>query len=631
MEDYPRGKIMLNPLIDSRDVRFVLFELLQAQKLTQYPRFSDFDRETFQSTIDLFERVAVEKLYPEFVESDREGCTYNPPDGSVSCPEGARRGLKAYYDGGFIGIVEESEIGGMGMPELIRCAGMEYFSAANQPLMMYPALAHGSMDLILKFGTQEQIAKYVPNMMKGIWGGTMCLTEPQAGSDVGALQAKAVRQADGTYRITGQKIFISAGENDIYKNMVHPVLARIEGDPSGTRGISIFIVPKYLVNEDGSLGALNDARCTGIEHKMGIKSCCTCTMSFGDNGNCVGYLLGQERQGMKIMFRMMNDFRMGTAIQAQAVSSAAYLHAVTYARNRVQGPHVAQMMNPDAKGVPIIEHPDVARMLIWMKSYVDAQRILIYYMFYSMDMAKLAEGDQSREAQALVELMVPVCKAGCSDRNVLITSEAMQVLGGYGFCQDYPIEQMMRNSKILAIFEGANGIQGIDLVMRKILMNPDQYNYRVWEKKVRETITSAKGIVDDMLIAQVEKGLESMNRTMEKMKAMLTGGKVVNVFAAATPFRKAMYMMTLAWIHLWSLTATVPPLKKLAGDRDRKALNEFIRSSDDAAFYHGRITASRFFLLKEFPEFFGMIDAILCDENPVLDTQVEIFHGAPEE
>ena len=620
---------MLNPLVDSRDVRFVLFELLEADKLTGYPRFSQFDRDTFESILDLFERVAVEKLYPEFAISDREGCAFNPSDASVKCPDGLKRGLKAYHDGGFIGIVEDPAIGGMGMPELIRCVGMEYFSAANQPLVMYPALAHGAMDLILKFGTDEQKKKYVPKIMAGEWGGTMCLTEPQAGSDVGALQAKAVRQADGTYRITGQKIFISAGENDVYDNMIHPVLARVEGDPSGTRGISIFIVPKYIVNDDGTTGGHNDVHCTGIEHKMGLKSSCTCTMSFGDNGNCIGYLLGQERQGMKIMFRMMNDFRMGTAVQAQGVSSAAYLHAAAYACNRVQGPHIAQMMNPDAKGVAIVEHPDVARMLLWMKSYVDAQRMLIYYMFYNMDMAKLVDGEDSREAQALVDLMVPVCKAGCSDRNVLVTGEAMQVLGGYGFCQDYPIEQMMRNSKILAIFEGANGIQGIDLVMRKILMNPDQYNYRLWEKKIRQTIASARGVVDDLLVNQVEKGLEKMNQVMEKMKTYMTGGRVPDVFASATPFRKAMYMMSLAWMHLWSLCLTVPALKKVSGGRDAVALREFIKDNDEAAFYAGRVTASRFFILKEFPEFCGMADAIMRDENPVLAAQAGIFHGAP--
>ena len=232
---------------------------------------------------------------------------------------------------------------------------------------MYPGLTHGAAELIEAFGTEEQKHMYLANMYSGKWGGTMCLNEPDAGSDVGALKTKAVRKSDGTYKISGQKIFISSGDNDYYENMIHPVLARIEGDPPGTKGISIFIVPKYRVNADGSLGEFNDVNCAGIEHKMGIKGSATCTLSFGDNNNCIGWLLGEERKGMKIMFKMMNYARMGVGIQAHSTSSAAYMNAATYSKNRVQGAHVTQMLNPEAKGVTIINHPDVKRMLMWMK------------------------------------------------------------------------------------------------------------------------------------------------------------------------------------------------------------------------------------------------------------------------
>ncbi len=622
---------MVNPLVDSRDVKFVLFELLKIDELTSYKEYSDFDKETFESVVELSEKVSVDKFYPEFDETDRIGCTFDPDTKEVLCPEGIKRALRAYYDAGFMGIIESPEIGGMGMPHIIRGAASEYGSAAHQPLLMYPALAHGAMDLILKFGTEEQKSKYVNKMLTGMWGGTMCLTEPDAGSDVGALKAKARKQDDGTYLITGQKIFISAGDNDIYENMIHPVLARIDGDPAGTKGISIFIVPKYFVNDDGSLGEKNDVNCVGIEHKMGLNSCCTCTMSFGDEGKCVGFLLGEERKGMKIMFRMMNDFRMGTAVQAQGVSSAAYMHAVTYAKNRVQGADISQMMNPDAKSVPIVQHPDVARMLLWMKSYVDAQRILIYYMFYNMDILHAGSEDEARDARGIVDLLVPICKAGCSDRNVMITAEAMQVLGGYGFCQDYPVEQMMRNSKILAIFEGANGIQGIDLVMRKILMNPDQHNYRAWRKRVDETIEKARGIVEDKYIEPVSKGMKKLDGAVELLKAQLTEGKVKMVFMNATPFRKAMYMATLAWTHLWSMTLTVPGMKDLTGERKGDDLNSFLDDNSEAAFYYGRVLSAQFFIRDEFPQFFGMIEGIMNTEKAVLKAYRAVFTGAPEE
>jgi alkylation response protein AidB-like acyl-CoA dehydrogenase len=325
-------------------------------------------------------------------------------------------------------------------------------------------------------------------MIAGEWGGTMCLTEPDAGSDVGALKTKAIRQPDGTFRIVGQKIFISAGENDIYKNIIHPVLARIEGDPPGTRGISIFMVPKYHINPDGSLGKKNDVVCTGVEHKMGIHGSPTCSLSFGDNGECVGYLMGNEREGMKIMFQMMNEARLQCANQALAVSSSAYLHAITYAKNRKQMPHVMRLQDPGAPSVAIIEHPDVKRMLLWMKTQVEAMRMVTYLTAYNIDIAHSREGEEARDAQALVDFLIPICKAGNSDLAWLVTAEAMQVYGGYGYCSDYPVEQLARDSKILSLYEGTNGIQSIDLMTRKLLMNREQYSYNVFKRRIQKAM-----------------------------------------------------------------------------------------------------------------------------------------------
>lgn len=364
------------------------------------------------------------------------------------------------------------------MPVALTFACNEYFNAGNTSLGMYCSAIAGVIHLILAYGSKEVKEVFLPKLLSGEWGGTMCLTEPGAGTDVGALKSKAVKQKDGTYLITGQKIFISNGEHDLTPNIIHPVLARIEGDPEGTKGISIFIVPKFLVKKDGSLGERNDMICSGIEHKMGIKGNATSTLNFGDNGKCVGYLLGEERQGMKVMFQLMNEARIFTGIQAQSVSSAAYMHAVTYAKNRIQSAHITQMLTDNASKVAIVEHPDVKRMLMYMKSTIEGMRMLTLYLANNLDTNLSSKSpEEAKEAKAIVEILTPIVKAGISDAAWLVTAEAMQVYGGYGYCQEYPVEQYARDSKVFSIYEGTNGIQSLDLQMRKILMNPELYNY----------------------------------------------------------------------------------------------------------------------------------------------------------
>ncbi len=619
----------LNQLVDTRDVKFVLFEMLEADKLNKYPKFADFDKDTFESTIDLAEQIAVEQLYPTNAEGDKEGgCVYDPATKQVKIPPCYKPVIKAYYEAGFYGLADDPEHGGTGMPNVMGAGTIEYVCAANYPLGMYPGLSHGAMELVATFGTDEQKHAYIPKMMTGEWGGSMCLTEPEAGSDVGNLKTKAVKQADGTYKISGQKIFISSGENDFYKNMIHPVLARIEGDPKGTKGISIFIVPKFLINKDGSLGAFNDVTCTGIEHKMGIKGSSTSSLSFGDEGKCIGFLLGQERQGMKIMFKMMNYARMGVALQGQGNASAAYMHAVTYARNRKQGAHVTQMLNPEAPLVSIVQHPDVLRMLLWMKSHLEGQRMLTYFMFYNIDLGTVLDGDAAKEAAGLVELLTPICKAGCTDRGVDICSEAVQIYGGYGYCADYPVEKYMRDSKILAIWEGTNGIQSMDLTMRKILMNPEQFNYNAWKKRVADTVAKAKGIVEDKYIDLVVRGMAKLDEVIEMMKGQMAGGKFMHLFMNATPLQQAMYMLAMAWVHLWSLTITIPKRKEIVGDAKGADLTKLLQDNAEAAYYSGKVLSSQFYIGAEFPKYFGKIEALLGGEAAVIKASSEIFSGA---
>jgi len=622
----------INPIIDTRDVRFVLFEMLETDKLKdRYPRYAEHDRDVYEEILELAERIAVEKNYPASAEADKTGCSYDPATKSVKIPQCYKEPISAFYEAGFLALGESEEIGGMGMPQNITQACNEMFMAGSMPMMMYPGLGHGSMMLIHNFGTEEQKKIYTGKMLEGKWGGTMCLTEPEAGSDVGALKTKAVKQADGSYLITGQKIFITAGDNDYYENIIHPVLARIEGDPVGTKGISIFLVPKYHVKADGSLGDKNDVVCAGIEHKMGIKGSATCTMSFGENGKCVGYLLGEERQGMKIMFQMMNEARLGVGVQALALSSSAYMHAITFARNRVQSVHVTQMMNPEAKPVPIIQHPDVKRMLLWMKSHVEGMRMLCYLMADCLTVEHVDKSETGKEARALAEFVLPICKAGNTDTSVLVTSEAVQVYGGSGYCSDYPVEQLMRDSKITAIYEGTNGIQSLDLMMRKLLMNKEQYNYSIFVKNVKGVIDKARGIVDDKYITSVERGLAKVDEIVNKKKELMAGMKIMQILMNAKPFLDMMFVMTLGWLHLWSLTVAQPKMAQLIGDKKGEELDKLLMDNQEAAYYRGRVLSSQYYIGALFPELFGKAEAILNLESAVVKANEYIFTGAPAE
>jgi hypothetical protein len=364
---------------------------------------------------------------------------------------------------------------------------------------------------------------------------------------------------------------------------------------------------------------------------MGIKASATCTLSFGDNGNCVGYLLGKERQGMKIMFQMMYEARILTGVQAQALSSAAYMHAITYAKNRQQGVHVTQMLNPDASSVAIIEHPDVKRMLLYMKGYVEGMRMLSYYLAHNVDINRHLEGEEKKESEAMYEILLPLLKAGNSDTGWLVTAEAIQVHGGYGFCQDYPVEQYARDCKILSIYEGTNAIQSMDLTMRKLLMNKEQYYFSVLKKRIGETIAKSKGVVDDKYVDLVEKGFNKVNDIVESFKTQMATGKFMHIFMNATVFQQSMYMLTLAWLHLWSLTITIPQMKKLFGDAKGDDRNKIMNDNAEAAYYNGRVLSSQFYIGAEFPKFFGKADCILGGETAVIKSNAACFTGALDE
>ena len=461
---------MAQVIADRRDVDFVLFEQLGIEALSQQEQYAEFNRKTIELIISEARNLAVKEILPTQQDGDRQGCRFE--NGQVTVPESYHRAWELFLEGEWLGMPEDPEYGGQGMPKTVALAASDYFNGANYSLMMYPGLTHGAALLVEAFGTEKIKKLFLKNMLTGKWTGTMLLTEPEAGSDVGRLETTAVKNEDGTYSISGSKIFISAGEHNLAENIIHPVLARIEGAPKGTKGISLFLVPKIWVNDDGSLGEFNDVVCTGIEEKMGIHGNATCSLTLGGKGPCRGYLLGEEDKGMRAMFLMMNEARLLVGMQGMACASASYLNAVNYARQRIQGRHLMQMMEPDAPSVPIIQHPDVRRMLITMKAYVEGMRSLLYYVGSLTDRRTVSDNeDEKVRLQGMIDLLIPICKGYVTDRAYEVCNMGMQVYGGYGYIREYPQEQLVRDCRITLIYEGTNGIQAMDLLGRKLGLN----------------------------------------------------------------------------------------------------------------------------------------------------------------
>lgn len=623
----------INPIVDSRDVRFILFEMLKADDLLSYEKYSDYDKDTFEEVLRLAETIAIEQVYPINADSDKEGCQYDPETCEVKIPDAYIPALKAFYEAGFMGLSIDEEYGGMGMPSVINYAAVDYFTAASMAFCMYPLLGVGALNMYIKFMPDvPQKKQIIEKMLAGEWGGSMCLTESDAGSDVGALKTKAVKNDDGTYSIQGQKIFISSGDNNFYKNNVHPVLARIEGDPAGTGGISIFMVPKYRINEDGSLGEKNDLICTGVEHKMGLNASATCALNFGDNNGCHGLLLGEERKGMKIMFMMMNEARLYVGNQGMSVSSAAYMHAATYAKNRIQGRDVMDLMDHDAPAVPIIRHPDIKRLLLSMKARVEAMRSLSYYCGMLLDIEGADKTEKAREASLLLSFLIPINKAGNTDSAWDITADAIQVYGGYGYTREYPVEQYARDSKILSLYEGTNGIQAMDLGTRKLLMDDDQKRYKIYRKKIDGTIEQAKSAgVSEKYTGLMAKAAAKMDEVVEYLLTSMAMGQILDLFANATPLEKAFTTLTYGWMQLWGLAVATPKMKELVGDKKGEERDTLLKESKEAAFYSGRVLSGKYYVGTELYKFFGMCEAILGGENSVTKANETTFSAAPNE
>ncbi|MCX8996006.1 acyl-CoA dehydrogenase C-terminal domain-containing protein [Rhizobiaceae bacterium BDR2-2] len=565
------------------DTLFVLNDVLNLQNYGNLPGFADLGPDMLEAIVSEAAKVAEEEFFPLNLSGDQEGCTRSD-DGSVTVPAGFKEAYDAYCQGGWLGLAVPEEFGGQGLPYTLHAAVGEYMSSANISLTMYPGLTQGAIAAILVHGSDAQKAKYLPKMVEGVWSGTMNLTEPHCGTDLGLLRTRAVPAGDGSYRISGQKIFISAGEHSMTENIVHLVLARIDGAPAGTKGISLFIVPKFLVNEDGSSGARNGVACGAIEHKMGIHGNSTCVMNYDD---ATGYLLGAENKGLAAMFVMMNEARLGVGLQGLSLGETAYQNAAAYARDRLQGRALSGPKAPEKAADPIIVHPDIRRTLMTIRAFTEAGRAFTLWTALKSDIAHRSEDAAERQtADDLLSLATPILKGVLTDKGFDHAVAAQQVFGGHGYIEEHGMSQYVRDARITMIYEGANGIQALDLVGRKLAANGGRAVMALFkeigdfceENRSDETLTFyTKGL---------KKGLNDLQTsTMWFMQNAMA--KPDNAGAGSTDYMHLFGLVVLG--YMWAKMAKAAEDALAAGDPRKE-------------FLEAKLVTARFYMERIMPE-----------------------------
>ncbi len=591
--------------VDLRDIRFILFEQLRIhERLPALPKYADYDKDFYDSILEEAAKIAIEVIAPINGPGDREGCHFDG-DGNVTTPKGYKEAFELIAQGGWMGIAADPEYGGMGLPYSLSMPVEEMRTGACVAMSIYPGLTTGVANLLYHFGTDEMKDLYLPRLYAGDWAGTMLLTEAGAGTAVGDNRTRAIpTETDGVYHLEGEKIFISGGDQDLTENIIHLTLARVPNAPSGTRGLSIFIVPKFLPNPDGTLGERNDIKVVGIEEKMGIHGSATCSLALGSEGTCVGYRLGQEGEGMKIMFKLMNEARIMVGIQGLSAASPAYLNALDYAKERIQGTTLADRQDPDAPRVPIVRHPDVRRMLMTMKVLVETMRSFLYTTAYQHDIAENTDDDDERERmEDRVDLFTPICKAHCSDQGYLVTCTALQVLGGYGYIGEYPIEQYVRDSKISSIYEGTNGIQAMDLLGRKMQIKGGAL-YMGWLQDVSEELEKAEKTPFINEVKGLQNARNELSTTAMHLAKLAMSGETDEAMLHAYPFLTMFGHMELG-IHALRQAITA-----------QAALDE---GSDDLNFYKGKILNLKFYVNNILPQVFSLGQTIRSKDTSSLD------------
>ncbi len=580
-----------------RDMRFVLFELMEGDGLASLPGYEEFTRALIDPVLDEAARLCEQELHPLNRPGDEEGCSFE--NGVVRTPKGFPQAYRLFREGGWTAVACDPSYGGMGLPQAVNTLVTEMICSANLSFGLYPGLSHGAYVALTGFGSEALKDAYLPKLVNGDWSGTMCLTEAHCGTDLGLLRTRAAPQADGSYKITGTKIFISAGDHDLTENIVHLVLARLPDAPKGIKGISMFLVPKYLPREDGSLGPRNGVACGSIEHKMGLKGSATCVLNFDE---ATGWLIGEPHKGMRAMFAMMNMERLAVGLQGLGIAEAAYQGAAAYARERLQGRALSGAKYPEKPADPILVHPDVRRMLLTQRAYAEGCRALAVWVAKSLDLQKRSPDPRVRQdAEDFVALMTPVVKALLTDLGSESANLGMQVLGGHGYIREHGMEQYVRDCRIAQIYEGTNGVQALDLVGRKL---PADFGrlLRSFFHPVSAYVKTKKG---DKALGEFIEPLGKAFVRLQQATAQIARAGLRDpdeAGAAATEYLRLFGLTALAYLFARMAELSLPEIG--AGDAE--------------GFYGAKAATARFFMQRLLPQTGALYSSIMAGAKPVM-------------
>jgi alkylation response protein AidB-like acyl-CoA dehydrogenase len=589
-----------------KDIRFVLNEFLQVEKYANLPGFADATPETIDAILEGGAKLMEEVIAPLNQVGDKEGCKWD--NGVVTTPTGFKAAYKEYIDGGWGALTADPAYGGQGLPHVLGLVLSEMMCSANMAFGMYPGLSHGAYAAIHAHGTDAQKETYLPKLVTGEWTGTMNLTEPQCGTDLGLMRTKAEPQSDGSFKISGTKIFISAGEHDLAANIIHLVLAKIPGGPPGIKGVSLFIVPKFLVNADGSLGARNGVSCGSIEHKMGIHGNSTCVLNYDE---ATGYLIGETHKGMRAMFTMMNAARLGVGIQGLGIAEVAFQNAANYARERLQMRSITGTKFPDKPADPIIVHPDVRRMLMSIKAFTEGARALALQTGLLIDFAHSHPDEQvRRDSDDLVALLTPMLKAYYTDYGYEAATMAQQIYGGHGYIREHGMEQFVRDARIAMLYEGANGVQALDLVGRKLPQHMGRLLRQFFhpaDRFIQENMADAK-IGKDYVLPLAKSFARLQQATAWIAEQSLKNADQAG--AASTDYLKLFALVALG--HIWAQLAKVATEKLAAG-------------AEDKAFYEAKLVTAKFFMDRVLPDTSALLSKVQAGAETLMKLPAEAF------